>query len=474
MKKYLISFANDIFYENQKRLEISALKFGIDEVISYPDKKMRKTAFYKKNKKILKQKRGLGYWLWKPYIILDLMKKIKDGDFLVYSDSGIEIINNLTPLFKICGKQDGILLFNCGGHLNKIWTKRDCFVLMDCDKEKYWNSEQTLGSFQVYEKKERSIRFLKEYLKYGENENIITDIPNIMGFLNFSEFKDHRHDQSILSILTKKYGIELFRDPSQWGNYLKIYKFREQDEFLHKQYSQLPLLNSPYGTLLNHHREREIKLLDKIINKGKNVVKKIKHQFIIALIYNYRKIDGWLTPSEATCLYSFSKKIPPKGLIVEIGSWKGKSTYCLAKGINTNGKILAIDPFDYSGEPGSKKDYESRKNGIEPLKEFTENMKKFGVIKKIEIKKGISKDFVEQIKDIDLLFIDGDHSIEGCKYDYENYGHKIKAGGFLLFHDYNPIRKGIGPTWVIENLVIPSKQFQKINTYDSLCAFKKV
>ena len=64
-----------------------------------------------KNKKILDAPKGIGYWLWKPFIILETMKNISEGDVIVYSDSGIEIIENLDPLITICKEQKPVLLF---------------------------------------------------------------------------------------------------------------------------------------------------------------------------------------------------------------------------------------------------------------------------------------------------------------------------------------------------------------------------
>ncbi|HEY9905499.1 MAG TPA: hypothetical protein V6D43_24220, partial [Candidatus Sericytochromatia bacterium] len=49
---------------------------------------------------------------------------------------------------------------------------------------------------------------------------------------------------------------EFLRDPCQWGNPLKMKEFREPNEYLSEPYSESPCLNSPYPTLLNHHRER--------------------------------------------------------------------------------------------------------------------------------------------------------------------------------------------------------------------------
>jgi len=262
MKKCLVNFATPEFYESQGRLHTSALKFGVDEVRSYNKKIIQKSLFYKENKSILDQKRGAGYFLWKAYIILDVMQHINYGDLLIYSDAGIEIVKDPLPLIDICCAQNGILLFKVHGRLNRTWTKRDCFVLMNCDSKVYWNAVQIVASFQIYIKNNRSLAFVEEWLHYCKIPEIITDLPNIQGLDNFPEFKNHRHDQSVLSLLATKHGIEIFRDPSQWGNHMKMENLREQDEFLDPAfgavYSRAPCLNSPYPTILIQHREKGV------------------------------------------------------------------------------------------------------------------------------------------------------------------------------------------------------------------------
>ena len=59
--------------------------------------------------------------------------------------------------------------------------------------------------------------FFQEVLSYAQDIRIISDNPNIMGKDNYPGFIDHRHDQSVISLISKKRGIEKFRDPSQYG-----------------------------------------------------------------------------------------------------------------------------------------------------------------------------------------------------------------------------------------------------------------
>lgn len=187
----------------------------------------------------------------------------------------------------------------------------------------------------------------------------------------------------------------------------------------------------------------------------------------------YRDIEGFLSPYEAVSLYRLAAGLGPDSTIVEIGSWKGKSTYCLARGLRA-GRVVAIDPFDAAGEQGSREIYSANRGSGPLLDQFTRRMDALGVSPKIEVLQGYSTQFVGRIPRIDLLFIDGDHSIDGCGFDFLNYAPALAPGGYIAFHDYNPSRKELGPTWVIERKVLPSGRFRQIGCYDALWVGQKV
>lgn len=275
MNVILVNFATSNFNKSQRLLNKSALKFGADQCISYNKSLLKKTDFYHKNKKILDQDRGAGYWLWKPYIIYKTLLEADEGDIVIYSDSGAEIISPLGPLVELCKRKDGLLLFQVhshnGKHSNIKWIKRDCFTLMGADEPRYHHAEQVAGSPQLYIKNDRNIAFVEEWLTYCTDERILTDTLNRCGSENYPEFKDHRHDQAVISILAVKHKVEIFRDPSQYGNHLILPSFRKADDLATGlEYSAEPYMNSPYGTIFHLHRRRNFSLLHKVqrtINK---------------------------------------------------------------------------------------------------------------------------------------------------------------------------------------------------------------
>ena len=219
MKKILINYANKKYYNaQQKNTQTGKEVAKFDQVISYDVSKID-SVFYEKNKQILDQPRGAGYWLWKPYFIHKTLQNMNEGDLLFYSDSGAHFLCGIESLYDKLNNSNKILLFTLEDfHTHKKWTKRDCFYYMGLDTEPYLSVNQILASFVVCIKTKSNIEFFEEWLKYAQDPRIITDSPNTCGLANYPEFKDHRHDQSILSLLGRKHNITTVEDISQWGN----------------------------------------------------------------------------------------------------------------------------------------------------------------------------------------------------------------------------------------------------------------
>lgn len=260
----LINYANNVFRASQKLNSTTGKKVGLfDKVISYGPKDIEKS-FFESNRKILSQKRGNGYWLWKPYFIKKSLELLNPGDFLFYCDSGSYFIRPIRPLIEISlSTGQEIIAFELTYMKEKIWTKRDAFILMDCDSPKYSESWQRLTSFSLWKKSKFTMDFIDELLSYSQDERIITDLENQCECPNYPEFKEHRHDQSIFSLLTKKYNLEIFRDPSQWGNGVKkIYQNSKYEQIIeHTRYrggfvSSFNKMKEKFKDLTNHSSER--------------------------------------------------------------------------------------------------------------------------------------------------------------------------------------------------------------------------
>ncbi|SFC74941.1 hypothetical protein [Butyrivibrio sp. YAB3001] len=162
--------------------------------------------------------RGAGYWIWKSYIILKTLENMNDGDYLLYSDGGSVYVNDIQYLIDVLNRDKLNYMVFTTLQIEKNYSKRDAFILLDADSPEYTDSIQRLGGFWVIKKCAESISFVSEWQKACLDPRIISDSPNKLGKDNYPGFVENRHDQTALSLIAKKHHFPEYRDPSQWGN----------------------------------------------------------------------------------------------------------------------------------------------------------------------------------------------------------------------------------------------------------------
>jgi glycosyltransferase involved in cell wall biosynthesis/predicted O-methyltransferase YrrM len=168
-------------------------------------------------------------------------------------------------------------------------------------------------------------------------------------------------------------------------------------------------------------------------------------------------IHTHMTRSERLLLLELAKTLPNYPTIVEIGSYLGASTCFLAEGLlesEKEGKIFAVDTWTNIGmSEGNRETYE----------EFINNIQGYQSI--ITPLRGLSTEIVDDFDhEIDLLFIDGDHSYQGASSDLRKWLPKVKEGGIVICHDFSwaeGVRKAvreylvpfqIAPGWQIDTI----------------------
>lgn len=129
-------------------------------------------------------------------------------------------------------------------------------------------------------------------------------------------------------------------------------------------------------------------------------------------------------------------------VIVEIGSYRGKSAAMLALGSAPDGRVTAIDPHLRSEGAGTTA------YGDEDERVFHETMARVGISDRVTHVVETSAAARPGWGDtpIDLLWIDGDHSYEGVRRDLEDWAGLVKPGGLLACHDYAH-REGVRRAW---------------------------
>lgn len=176
------------------------------------------------------------------------------------------------------------------------------------------------------------------------------------------------------------------------------------------------------------------------------------------------KVDGWLGKREALYLYALAKADIGSGAIVEIGSWKGKSTIWLARGsaARGGGSVYAIDPHKPLPEENYYEDTEA---------EFTSNIKNAGV-EALVIPLVMSS--AEAVKDwqkpIHLLWIDGDHRYEGVHHDFFSWAPHVIQGGVIALHD---TYSKDGVRRVVDDEILRLDNFKVLGQVDGILAVAK-
>jgi len=137
---------------------------------------------------------------------------MENNDILVYADAGCSLNKNgnkrLLEYFNIVNNSClGILSFELDT-IEKSYTKMDIFN--ELNVYELMNTKQLNATAFIIKKCERTVNLVKEWYKLCSNYHLISD--ELSKIPNAPEFKDHRHDQSIFSLLRKKRGTEILRD----------------------------------------------------------------------------------------------------------------------------------------------------------------------------------------------------------------------------------------------------------------------
>ena len=212
----LISFATPEFSQAAALLKKSARRFGIDcEIFTPQSVSIKQLAA--RNPEIMQSRRGAGYWLWKPWLLLETLRDSPAGSLVLYTDAALTFVSDPTPMLALAQAHPIVLFEQYHEALQRVATKRDCFVALDADDPAHWNTPQLVGGVQLYCACQAALDFVSEMLAASADRRTLTDDENVMGKPNLPEFRYHRHDQSVLTIVARRRGLPVFPDPTQYG-----------------------------------------------------------------------------------------------------------------------------------------------------------------------------------------------------------------------------------------------------------------
>jgi hypothetical protein len=228
LKTYFLTFASSDLEKSLNRISNEARNLNFyDSILSYTESDLDSNFKAIFNTYLKYGVRGFGYWSWKPQVILQVLNEMEDGDILQYSDVGCYLnkkgLDRLCQYFELTKKTEkGILAFQNKlpeyplkydgremlNYLEYEWVKGDLIDYFNVRNNAKIINTPTIGATVLFIRKcEQSVKLINEWLnviKYDFHfiDDTKSKSPNMDGFI------EHRHDQSIFSILCKLNNVE--------------------------------------------------------------------------------------------------------------------------------------------------------------------------------------------------------------------------------------------------------------------------
>lgn len=180
-------------------------------------------------------------------------------------------------------------------------------------------------------------------------------------------------------------------------------------------------------------------------------------------------VEGWMTPSQARWLWDRASVLRPPAVVVEIGSYRGRSAIVLASAAAPGVEVVAIDPHGgYDRGPQQIKAVPEA--GRHDNEAFNANLGAAGVADRVRHVRRPSQDALDAVPGpVDLLYIDGAHRYRPARDDIRRWGARVADGGTLLIHDSF---SSVGVTLAIITCLFFGARFRYLGRTTSMTAYR--
>lgn len=196
MKRIFITYGDSNYHNSLLRIKNEAKLTGMfDEVLLYTPEQLPKRF----QEYTTRYKRGGGYWLWKPWIIQDALNKANEGDIIVYADAGCTLLKHKDwdYYFSLLKHKKGIFFITSGK--SKKWCKQEVFSFFRTKNNLWKYANQIQATFLIIKKTIDNDVINQWCYLATEHPNLFTDVAQEERDKEISAFKEHRHDQSVLT-----------------------------------------------------------------------------------------------------------------------------------------------------------------------------------------------------------------------------------------------------------------------------------
>jgi predicted O-methyltransferase YrrM len=179
-------------------------------------------------------------------------------------------------------------------------------------------------------------------------------------------------------------------------------------------------------------------------------------------------VEGWLTDAQARRLWDRARAAGPNARVVEIGSYRGRSTIVLAHA--SGGEVVAIDPHA-GNDRGPRQIHGTPVDGEADNSAFRANLERAGVAERVRHVRRPSAEALGEVEGaLDLLYVDGAHRYGPARDDLGRWSALVAPGGTLLVHD---AFSSVGVTLAIARLLVGGARFRYAGRTGSLAEYRR-
>ncbi|CAK0896072.1 unnamed protein product [Prorocentrum cordatum] len=211
-----VSYAHGCCKRSLRRNRQKALAAGVDEARAYNLGDLDR-GWAARHSALLSQKRGAGWWLWKPHLILRTLRDPAvpwHRGVVLWVDAGNYLHADPRPLVADALRGSDVVALRLKGCLERDWTYASTLQWLNASERYAVVDRPQLGAyFLVFRKTRGAIRFAEQWLERAQEPEALL---GAQGAANWTEpplraqvpsFQKHQADQSVFSVLFKEHGF---------------------------------------------------------------------------------------------------------------------------------------------------------------------------------------------------------------------------------------------------------------------------
>lgn len=214
-RKIFISFADEEDFTTRYLVE-DVRRLGVfDEVRGFAPQDLGDGFWARHGAFLRAQRKGYGYWIWKPWLMRRVLRELQEDDILVYADAGCAVTGNAAAKRAMLSMFERLQHSAFGIAARTMWhldftraCKGDAWRALGVRASELSAMRLYMSNKFICRKSPMALRVLEQCARLldAQRYELFDDTPSRSP--NLPQFREHRHDQAILSLLLSRHGCE--------------------------------------------------------------------------------------------------------------------------------------------------------------------------------------------------------------------------------------------------------------------------